>query len=181
MTTTRNQKAPSSSTRTKSKHHDLLSSESGVDYYDYYDYQPSVRTSVGRRQLFTSKAGLGGGKAATPAKTSLLGSFNSHYGSYAGGYNPHDKCDNGISIGLLLTTLLGIGVMFFTLFTKITMAVMRRKKRSLEHNAETDPLSIILDHFPDFVLGGMLTSFLTLTFKAFIDGRLLCPNDFSKC
>ena len=42
-----------------------------------------------------------------------------HYGSYAshGGY---EECDNGISLGLLLTALAALAVMFYTLYTKVT-------------------------------------------------------------
>lgn len=41
-----------------------------------------------------------------------------HYGSYAshGGY---EECDNGISLGLLLTALAALAVMFYTLYTKV--------------------------------------------------------------
>ena len=43
-----------------------------------------------------------------------------HYGSYAshGGY---EECDNGISLGLLLTALAALAVMFYTLYTKVTI------------------------------------------------------------
>ena len=71
------------------------------------------------------------------------------YGSYSG----DDYCDNGISIGLLLTAALGIAVMFYTLYTKITMAGgRRRKKRSeVEENIqdveeEIDPIKFAIDH-----------------------------------
>ena len=54
----------------------------------------------------------------TTAASDQLGSFDGHH-----------KCDNGVSICLLLTTLAGIGVLYFILFTRITMAGRRRKRR----------------------------------------------------
>ena len=46
-------------------------------------------------------------------------------GSLSGGYG---GCDNGISLGLLITTLVSIAVMFYALYTKITMAGKKRKR-----------------------------------------------------
>lgn len=59
----------------------------------------------------------------------LLGSLSGHDKDH------HDDCDTGINITLLLLTLLAMGVLFFTLYTKITMAGMRRK-RSPDDEAE---------------------------------------------
>ena len=82
----------------------------------------------------------------------LSGAGSDAYGSYSSHY---DDCDNGISIGLLLTALLGIGVMFFTLFTKITMAGKRRKRSVREEIEEdVDPVGMMLDRFQEFALGG---------------------------
>ena len=39
-------------------------------------------------------------------------------------------CDQGVRLGILLLTALGVGIMFFTLYTKVTMAMTGRKKRS---------------------------------------------------
>ena len=39
----------------------------------------------------------------------LIGSDSEHY----------EKCDNGISLGLLLTALAALAVMFYTLYTKV--------------------------------------------------------------
>ena len=127
--------------------------------YDYYDYDsPSPQSSFSKRQLFS---GLSSSlkKSSAPAKlktsaSNALGSYS--YGSYGGGHHGHgyhDKCDNGISIGLLLTALLGIGVMFFTLFTKITM--ITRRKRSLREQLEADdPYRMVLAQFSDIVYEG---------------------------
>ena len=38
-------------------------------------------------------------------------------------------CDQGVGLGILLLTALGVGIMFFTLYTKVTMAMTARKKR----------------------------------------------------
>ena len=84
------------------------------------------------------------------------------HGSYSSsGYG----CDNGISLGLLLTAALGIAVMFYTLYTKITMAGRRRRKRSpresseIEENMEiieeeVDPLPYMIDHMTDLFFSG---------------------------
>lgn len=78
------------------------------------------------------------------------------YGSFSGHGGYHDDCE-GIDIGLLLTALLGIGVGFFTLFTKITMITGRRKKRDIDDTVDQiDPIRAILDELHDVVYGGML-------------------------
>ena len=41
-------------------------------------------------------------------------------------------CDQGVGLGILLLTALGVGIMFFTLYTKVTMAMTARKKKSSE-------------------------------------------------
>ena len=131
---------------------------SSNDYYDYYDYggsnsySPKQNYRQPAQQPRYLKNNNGGG--------GLLGGFNRRmsnmkaaasggYGSYSG----DDYCDNGISIGLLLTAALGIAVMFYTLYTKITMAGgRRRKKRSeVEENIqdveeEIDPIKFAIDH-----------------------------------
>ena len=38
-----------------------------------------------------------------------------------------DYCDQGIGLGILLLSALGIGIMFFTLYTKVTMAMLTRR------------------------------------------------------
>lgn len=77
-------------------------------------------------------------------------------GSYSSGYGGgKDECDNGISIGLLATALLGIGVSFFTLLTKITMITGRRKRRDLNHGqADHDSVGLIVNELHDVVFGG---------------------------
>ena len=57
------------------------------------------------------------------------------YGSYSNRY----KCDNGISLAILLTTLAGIGTLFFILFTRITMFTGRRRRKRSSSATEYDP------------------------------------------
>ena len=45
-----------------------------------------------------------------------LSSRSDHYGSYSSGY---EECDNGISLGLLLTALAALAVMLYVLYTKV--------------------------------------------------------------
>lgn len=106
-----------------------------LDYYDYYDTN-ALKPRSGR---FIGSA------------SSLLGASSNTYGSYSSHY---EDCDNGISIGLLVTALLGIGVLFFTLFTKITMAGRRKRSVREEIQGDTDPIRIVLDNVQDIVYGG---------------------------
>ena len=57
------------------------------------------------------------------------------YGSYSG----HHKCDNGISLAILLTTLAGIATLFYILFTRITMFTGRRRRKRSSSAGESDP------------------------------------------
>ena len=56
-----------------------------------------------------------------------------------GSYDGHHKCDNGISICLLLTTLAGIGVLYFILFTRITMAGRKKRRKRRSSGAVHEP------------------------------------------
>ena len=89
------------------------------DYYDYYDYSAALKLRQQQQALlnqgFANRQSLAATADLTADGTTAYGSFSHH------GYH---KCDNGISLGLLLTALLGIGVMFFTLFTKITICLL---------------------------------------------------------
>ena len=132
------------------------------DYYDYYDYSGAagnnrlaaalrlrkqrLQQQQQQQQSFAKRQSL----VATTADLTADGS--TAYGSYS--HHGYHDCDNGISLGLLLTALLGIGVMFFTLFTKITMAGKRKKRDLDELIGVDDPLGMILERFQDFVFGG---------------------------
>ena len=63
------------------------------------------------------------------------GHHGDHYGSLSGhgGYCEEDQ----VSIGLLVVALAGIGLMFYTLLTKI-QANGGRKKREADHTSTTD-------------------------------------------
>ena len=118
------------------------------DYYGYYDYPTNQDIKLQQQQAAALH------NNAFAKRQSLAGAFASssdHYGSYS---SKHDDCDNGISLGLLTTALLGIGVMFFTLFTKITKG---RRKRSLGEDALSgiyDTASMTWDQFQELAFGG---------------------------
>ena len=142
--------------------------QSNYDNYDYYDYGGSSnqnQNNFSPQQTFQQRrlnnnrgAGNGGILGGLNRRMSQMkAAASGGHGSYSG----DDYCDNGISIGLLLTAALGIAVMFYTLYTKITMAGgRRRKKRSeVEENlvdveAEIDPIKFSIDHITDFMYSG---------------------------
>ena len=138
------------------------------DYYEYYDYgdmkakigQGSAKVKPQQHALSRRQLDLDG---VGSTFSRLLGSSSNSQGSYSGlygSYSSHgyDDCDNGISIALLTTALLGIGVLFFTLYTKITMG---RKKRSADEEdfEGNDSFGVILNGFSDLVYGGNDISF----------------------
>ena len=153
------------------------SSQQSVDYYDYYDYAPVVSNTpaVGKlsagnnlagnglanRKAFQQRQGQGqlnrlGGLSAA---SSGIGAYSGNHASYSGG---EEYCDNGISIALLLTALLGIAVMFYVLYTKITKG--RRRRRSTEEldtlEENMNPVWFAMEHFQDYVYSGMSKYFL---------------------
>ena len=65
------------------------------------DQSASGSSSYG---ILTRMTGLFGSPS-----TDLIGSDSEHY----------EKCDNGISLGLLLTALAALAMMFYTLYTKV--------------------------------------------------------------
>jgi len=123
----------------------LTSEKIPVDDYDYYDYDGLVSNGLkykaGNRELFNQRKGVPGVSA-----TSAMGSFS---GFHAGGYG-EEYCDNGISVALLITALLGLAVMFWVLYTKITMAAGR--KRRSDHGSKN--YLTFLETFEDLVYAG---------------------------
>ena len=123
------------------------------DYYDDYDYSyPSYNTrNLYNRQIQNSQNfGLNrrmGGSAYNMRTAASHGSYSDDY------------CDNGISIGLLLTAALGIAVMFYTLYTKITMAGGRRRKKR-DEDEEIESFKFGLEHITDFFYSGNNTFLL---------------------
>jgi hypothetical protein len=153
-------------------------SQQSVDYYDYYDYGPAANPSPQAGGKLGGGGGLGGGglgagygngqQLAAGRKSfqqrngqlnKLGGAASSGYGSYSGhhaSYSGDEYCDNGISIALLLTALLGIAVMFYVLYVKITKG--RRRRRATEEldalEENMNPIWFAMDHFQDFVFTG---------------------------
>lgn len=135
-----------------------------LDYYDYYDYGGSSAVQQQRfqqqplqQQRFlknnNNNLQLGAAGSFNRRMSNMKSAASGGYGSYSG----DDYCDNGISIGLLLTAALGIAVMFYTLYTKITMAGGRRRKKRAELEEveeEIDPISFSLDHITDILYSG---------------------------
>lgn len=172
---------------------DMVDNDSFDDYYYNEDRLNSVENKVKsphRKKTYSKKIspsliaspnGLltsefhkrGGSTAGAPMMAAsssssfnlmekIFGAPSQAHGSYSS--NSYG-CDNGVSIGLLITTLLGIAVMFYTLYTKVTMAMMmRRRKRnadgsdlSMEDILEDTPLSVHLNHFNEVFYNGMGT------------------------
>ena len=78
---------------------------------------------------------------------------------YGGGHSGGGYVDcEGVDIGLLLTAVLGIGVGFFTLFTKITMIVGGgRKKRDLPTSTSKEStFERIINEMHDVLYGGTI-------------------------
>ena len=69
------------------------------------DQSPSGSSSYG---MVNRMKGLFGEQAT---------SRSDHKGSYSSSH--YEECDNGISLGLLLTALAALAVMFYTLYTKV--------------------------------------------------------------
>ena len=121
-----------------------------TNYYDYYDFsQEKQQAAALYKNAFAKRQAAPGSYVSS----------SDPYGSYSSKYS---DCDNGLSLGLLVTALMGIGVMFFTLFTKITMG---RKKRSMPEDPLTglsDPIGMVLDRFQELVFGGKTHLFLAI-------------------
>ena len=108
------------------------------DYYDYnYD---STLTEVPARNFYKNQNNL-----YTRLSTA---SRDDHYGAsgYGGGCY-----EEGVSIGLLLTTAFGIAIMGYTLYTKVKAnGGKKRKKRGVLDNVAVKWLSL----FPEIMLMG---------------------------
>ena len=150
------------------------STQQSADYYDYYDYGPAVNNVQGAGGNGNAgKLGNSNGNVLAnnlAQKKALLqqrngqlnrlgGAASSGVGAYSGNHASYSEeyCDNGISIALLLTALLGIAVMFYVLYTKITKG--RRRRRSTEEldvlEEKMNPIWFAMEHFQDFVFSGM--------------------------
>lgn len=170
------------------------STQQSSDYYDYYDYGPAGNTvsqGNGAKLGANNIAGANGLAANRKiqqrngqlnrlggAASSGLGSYSGNHASYSGG---DEYCDNGISIALLLTALLGIAVMFYVLYVKITKG--RRRRRATEEldvlEEKMNPVWFAVEHLQDFVYSGTTSSIefyrTTNIFFRFFSGFLLGP------
>jgi hypothetical protein len=157
----------SSATASQSVQSRQLFDNDDDDYYeDYYvDDPPPARRrnarrpqqqqqfrkqAVAKRQLnLLTKAKMAANRrssAAVHASSNSVGSYSGH----------HKQCDNGIPLALLLTTLLGIGALFYTLYTKVTMAPGRKRRSSQTawEQVEDGMATIDAEGIYDLVYGG---------------------------
>ncbi len=92
-------------------------------------------------------------KGLLTSASEAVGSLSSLYGSFSGGYgSKKDDCE-GVSLALLLTTFASIGVVFFAVFTKLTM-IIGRKKRSIPGGTQ-DTLATVLDNLHTLIYEGI--------------------------
>ena len=109
------------------------------DYYDY-DYDINTITEIPNRNFYKNKNTL-------LRRLQQTDSRDAHYGmsGYGGGCY-----EEGVSIGLLLTTAFGIAIMGYTLYTKIVANGGKRRKRSLVDNLYDKCFSLL----PTITLSG---------------------------
>jgi len=140
----------------------LLASASQLnnDYYDYYDYDAGYGGNLNSKLSNLQGNRLDSGKSSFQRKKGLigsnsLGSYSGHSASYSDEY-----CDNGISIPILITALLGIAIMFYILYTKITMG--RRRRRSTPEldtlEEEMNPILTAMENFEDLIYSGRVNN-----------------------
>ncbi len=99
------------------------------------DSPTSVKEGSGIMEMLTSASGL-------------VGSFSSYYAS---GHKEEEACQ-GISLSLLLTTFASIAVLFFAVYTKLTM-LGRKRKRSVGDESDLS-IGDVLSDIPYFVFEG---------------------------
>jgi hypothetical protein len=144
----------------------LLSAASqlSTDYYDYYDEDAGVGGLNSKLSGLQKNKLIGANKLKavqqrneTPklraGASKVVGSFSGHSASYSG----EEYCDNGISLALLLTALLGVAVMFYVLYTKITKAGRRRKRSTEELNdleENMNPVLSAVENIEDLIYAG---------------------------
>ncbi len=95
----------------------------------------------------------------TSASDAMSALSSLYYGSFSGGYDGHKREDcDGVSLALLLTSFASIGVVFFAVFTKLTMIIGKRKKRSVsddEGSEDSVSLTSVLDNLHLIVYEGI--------------------------
>ena len=140
----------------------LQNSRYSSDYYDDYDYTPSYN-NYNNRNLYNRQYNKQNTALSNGLNRRMGSNYNMRTAASHGSYSGDDYCDNGISIGLLLTAALGIAVMFYTLYTKITMAGgRRRRKRDEQEEGDIESLKFGLEHITDFFYSGNALFLLTL-------------------
>ena len=132
----------------------LQNSRYSSDYYDDYDYGYSGYPSYNTRNNLYNNQRQQQQLNRNQMNRRMGGStINNMRAAASHGSYSDDYCDNGISIGLLLTAALGIAVMFYTLYTKITMAGGRRRRKR-DQNEEIESFKFGLEHLTDFFYSG---------------------------
>lgn len=149
----------------------LLSAASQLsgDYYDYYEDDNGLGGLNSKLSgLQKNKGGINklkgvqqrnGVSKLRAGASNAVGSFSGHSASYSG----DEYCDNGVSLALLLTALLGVAVMFYVLYTKITKAGRRKKRSTKELNdleEEMNPVLSAVENIEDIVYAGTTFSLL---------------------
>ena len=109
--------------------------------------------SFRRRVGNVAVGGVGVKDSKKSASSKIGGGSSDIYGSFSGGYD----CP-GISIAILLIAAAALAIMFYVLFTKITMIGRRRKRSYREELAEQmGQAGIVAERFQDTVIGGKMT------------------------
>ena len=93
------------------------------DYYDY-SYDAGTLTDIPSKNMYKKRNNM-----FTRISVGSSDDYDRDYSHHVGsGYGHHVGCyEEGVSIGLLLTTFLGIAIMGNTLYTKIKANGGRRK------------------------------------------------------
>ena len=133
------------------------------DYYDY-SYDAGTLTDIPSKNMYKKRNNM-----FTRISVGSSDDYDRDYSHHVGsGYGHHVGCyEEGVSIGLLLTTFLGIAIMGYTLYTKIKAngGKRRRKKRSVVGNMDLRWVSL----FSEIILMGE-----SYVFKMFVMCCLKC-------
>ncbi len=87
--------------------------------------------------------------------SSLIGSMGGLYGSYSHGHDETKDSCQGLDLAALLTAFASIAVVFFTVYTKLTMLGRRRKRSAVDGDEiKEDYAGSVLDNFQDIVMEG---------------------------
>ncbi len=84
--------------------------------------------------------------------SNVMGTLSSLYGSFSYHDDAKDECE-GVNLALLLTTFASVAAVFFSIYTKLTGIIGRRRKRSAPEGSG-DALAAVLDHLDLIVREG---------------------------